>query len=89
MTIVNSTGQQIISTYLARRALVEYRHTCGRMLFIGYLPPTTCLRIRCPRCGGMAVFDVHGVESPVEATIAPNGNGQEHSHLKEAPQIEG
>ena len=53
------TGSLLLSSrYHARR---EYRHRardCGRLLFVGYLPPGTRIEIRCPSCGRMHVIEV-------------------------------
>ena len=53
------TGTLLLSSrYHARR---EYRHRardCGRLLFVGYLPPGTRIEIRCPSCGRMHVIEV-------------------------------
>ncbi len=60
MTEVTETTEAtfISSRYHARR---EYRHRakdCGRLLFVGYLPPGTRIEIRCPSCGRMHVIEV-------------------------------
>lgn len=39
----------------------EFRHRagdCGRLLFVGYLPPGTHIEIRCPACGRIHVIHV-------------------------------
>lgn len=44
-----------------RNARREYRHRasdCGRLLFVGYLPPGTHIEIRCPACGRVHVIRV-------------------------------
>jgi len=57
-----TTVQDRPSRYHARRA---YRHRvrdCGRLLFVGYLPPGTYIEIRCPTCGRIHVIQVTGDE---------------------------
>ena len=34
----------------------DYRHTCGRLLFRGYLPKTARVEIRCAKCGALVVL---------------------------------
>ena len=57
--MTEATGSLLLSSrYHARR---EYRHRakdCGRLLFVGYLPPGTRIEIRCPSCGRMHVIEV-------------------------------
>lgn len=59
----NSNGG--VGTKYERRPSVDYRHNCGRLLFRGYLAVGTALTIRCPKCGGMAVYEVLAVTPPL------------------------
>ena len=34
----------------------DYRHTCNRLLFRGYLADGSVIKIRCPKCGKMAIY---------------------------------
>jgi len=53
--------------------LRQYRHrseTCSRLLFKGYLPPGTHIRVQCPACGKM-----HHIDVPLSSHNGHNGNG--------------
>lgn len=43
---------------------IDYRHSCGRLLFRGILPPGALVEIRCPRCGKMAVYEFPAAVTP-------------------------
>lgn len=52
--------------------LRPYRHrtgSCSRLLFEGYLPPGTHIRVRCPACGGM-----HLISIPIAGLNGTNGH---------------
>jgi phage FluMu protein Com len=65
-------------------------HSCGRLLFKGYLAEQTKIEIRCPRCGIMCLYpkQQNGHEKRISSVIDPGEYSvrQLQRMLKETPE---
>ena len=53
----------------------DYRHSCGRLLFRGFLPPGSFIALRCPRCNLMHVEQIpyNGTTTTIFSTMIQDG----------------